>query len=677
MKRVLLSLLAIVTLCVAEAKPTVKSITSPDGKLKVTVTVDNDIRWSVTSGEDVILAPSQIAMQINENETWGVAPRLRKATTGKIDEVIPSPLYKKSEVEDKCSTLTLTFKGDYAVEFRSYNDAAAYRFVSTRAGEYTVKNEISEYKFEGDKTVYCSYVRSNKEKKFEEQYYNSFEQPYIIEKMSQMGQNRLMFLPVLVDMGDKKVCITETDLVSYPGMYLHSQGESTLGANFAPVPDQIKQGGHNMLQGEVQTRKPYIAEINGARSFPWRICIVANNDAELLDNDMVFRLSQPNAIGDTSWIKPGKVAWEWWNDWGLYGVDFVPGVNNKTYEHYIDFASRNGIEYVILDEGWSVNKKADLMQVVPEIDIKHLCDYGAKRGVGIVLWGGYWAVDRDMDNVFKHYSELGVKGFKIDFMDRDDQPMVDFFERAAATAAKYKLMVDFHGAYKPCGLSRKYPNVVNYEGVNGLEQMKWSTLEDFDQVTYDVQIPFIRMVAGPMDYTQGAMLNGTKSSYRKNYYEPMSQGTRCRQLAEYVVFDSPLNMLCDSPSNYMREPECTEFIAAVPTVWDETRGIEGKVGEYIAMARRSGETWYVGAMTDWSARTLNLSLDFLPDGDYEIEIYKDGVNAYRVARDYKKLTLGFKVAEGVVYSNSVLMSDGRLKAEMAPGGGFAARIVRK
>ena len=661
MKRVLLSLLAIVTLCVAEAKPTVKSITSPDGKLKVTVTVDNDIRWSVTSGEDVILAPSQIAMQINENETWGVAPRLRKATTGKIDEIIPSPLYKKSEVEDKCSTLTLTFKGDYAVEFRAYNDAAAYRFVSTRAGEYTVKNEISEYKFQDDNTVYCSYVRSNKEKKFEEQYYNSFEQPYIIEKMSQMGQNRLMFLPVLVDIGDKKGCITETDLVSYPGMYLHSQGESKLGANFAPVPDEVKQGGHNMLQGEVQTRKPYIAEINGARSFPWRICIVANNDAELLDNDMVFRLSQPNAIGDTSWIKPGKVAWEWWNDWGLYGVDFVPGINNKTYEYYIDFASRNGIEYVILDEGWSVNKKADLMQVVPEIDIKHLCDYGAKRGVGIVLWGGYWAVDRDMDNVFKHYSELGVKGFKIDFMDRDDQQMVDFYERAAATAAKYKLFVDFHGAYKPCGLSRKYPNVVNYEGVNGLEKMKWSGLE-LDQVTYDVQIPFIRMVAGPMDYTQGAMRNAQKSSYRESYSEPMSQGTRCRQLAMYVIYEAPFNMLCDSPSNYEKEKECTEFIAEIPTVWDQTVALDGKIGEYAVIARRAGENWYVGGLTNWSQREIEVDLSFLPEGTFEIESIQDGVNANKIASD-------FRIVKQTADNKT------KIKVTAACGGGFTMKIT--
>ena len=457
-------MLAVCAVCAAEARPTERKITSPDGKLVVTVTVAEDIRWSVEADGRTVLAPSRIAMQIGEGETWGVAPRLRRAVTGAIDEVIPAPLYKKSEVVDKCTTLTLQFKGDYAVEFRAYDEAAAYRFVSTRKGDYTVKDEVAEFAFEGDNNVFCSYVRGNADKSFEQQYYNSFENTYVEEPMSKMGPKRLMFLPVLVDMGDRKVCITESDLMSYPGMYLYNpDGGTALKGNYAPVPDEVKQGGHNMLQGEVQTRKPYIAEVSGARSFPWRICIVADNDADLLDEDMVFRLSQPNAIGDTSWIRPGKVAWEWWNDWGLYGVDFRPGINNRTYEYYIDFAARNGIEYVILDEGWSVNLKADLMQVVPEIDIRHLVEYGRERGVGIVLWGGYWAVNRDMENVFKYYSDLGVKGFKIDFMDRDDQQMVDFYERAASTAAKYRLMCDFHGAYKPCGLSRKYPNVVNYE----------------------------------------------------------------------------------------------------------------------------------------------------------------------------------------------------------------------
>ncbi|MEE1103984.1 MAG: glycoside hydrolase family 97 N-terminal domain-containing protein, partial [Alistipes sp.] len=353
MKKVLFLMMAMCAMVAAEAKPTVKSISSPDGTLKVTVTIDQDIRWSVEADGKTVLNPSQIAMQIGENETWGVAPRLKKAVAGKIDEVIPAPLYKKAQVDDKCSTLTLTFKGDYAIEFRAYDEAAAYRFISTRKGAYTVKNEISEYAFAGEPTVFCSYTRSNANKEFSEQYFNSFETPYVIEPMTKMGQKRLMFLPVLVDMGDRKVCITETDLTSYPGMYLYnSNNDNTLESHYAPVPDKIKQGGHNMLQGLVESRKPYIAEVEGERSFPWRICIVANNDAELLDDDMVFRLSHENVIGDTSWIKPGKVAWEWWNDWGLRGVDFQPGVNNRTYEYYIDFAAANGIEYVILDEGW-------------------------------------------------------------------------------------------------------------------------------------------------------------------------------------------------------------------------------------------------------------------------------------------------------------------------------------
>ena len=665
MKKVLFLMMAMCAMVAAEAKPTVKSISSPDGTLKVTVTIDQDIRWSVEADGKTVLNPSQIAMQIGENETWGVAPRLKKAVAGKIDEVIPAPLYKKAQVDDKCSTLTLTFKGDYAIEFRAYDEAAAYRFISTRKGAYTVKNEISEYAFAGEPTVFCSYTRSNANKEFSEQYFNSFETPYVIEPMTKMGQKRLMFLPVLVDMGDRKVCITETDLTSYPGMYLYnSNNDNTLESHYAPVPDKIKQGGHNMLQGLVESRKPYIAEVEGERSFPWRICIVANNDAELLDDDMVFRLSHENVIGDTSWIKPGKVAWEWWNDWGLRGVDFQPGVNNRTYEYYIDFAAANGIEYVILDEGWNVNRKADLMQVIPEIDIKHLCNYAKDRGVGIVLWGGYWAVDRDMENVFKHYSELGVKGFKIDFMDRDDQKMVEFYERAAALGAKYHLMCDFHGAYKPCGLSRKYPNVVNYEGVNGLEQMKWSRFSDFDQVTYDTQIPFIRMVAGPMDYTQGAMLNGTKSSYRVSNSDPMSQGTRCHQLAMYVVFEAPFNMLCDSPSNYEQEPECTQFIASIPTVWDQTKALDGKVGEYAVIARRSGDDWYVGGLNNWHQRQVEIDLSFLPEGQYELVNMVDGYRANVIARD-------FRIVKQSVDSSK------KVKVTMAQGGGFAMKLIKK
>ena len=462
----------------------------------------------------------------------------------------------------------------------------------------------------------------------------------------------------------KKIVITEADLMNYPGMLLQNKdGNNRFENLFAPFPKEVKQGGHNELQMVVQEYEPYIAKLDGACSFPWRVITVSENDAQMADNDMVWKLATPaDPNADWSYVKPGKVAWDWWNDWNLYGVDFRAGINNDTYKYYIDFASKNGIEYVILDEGWAVNKKADLFQVIPEIDLQMLADYAAERNVGLILWAGYWAFDRDMEKVCEHYSKMGIKGFKVDFMDRDDQVMVDFHRRAAEMCAKYNMMVDFHGTYKPTGLHRTYPNVVNYEGVHGLEQMKWDTPET-DQVTYDVTIPFIRMVAGPFDYTQGAMRNATKKNYHPVNTEAMSQGTRCRQLAEFVIFDSPFSMLCDSPSNYLSEPECTRFIAEIPTVWDETKALDGKVSDYVVMARRSGNTWYVGAMTDWDARDLEIDLSFLPAGEYTIEVFKDGINADRAARDYKKTVEDF--------------TPGKLNVHMAPGGGFAAKIVKK
>lgn len=392
--------------------------------------------------------------------------------------------------------------------------------------------------------------------------------------------------------------------------------------------------------------------------------MVSTSDSQLAVNDMVWKLSPKQDAGtDYGWVKPGKVAWDWWNDWNLYGVDFKAGINNETYKYYIDFASAHGIAYVILDEGWAVNLQADLFQVIPEIDIQELVDYGKERGVGIILWAGYWAFNRDMEKVCRHYSEMGVKGFKVDFMDRDDQLMVNFHARAAETAARYDLMLDFHGTYKPTGLSRRWPNVVNYEGVHGLEQMKWRPKE-CDQVTYDVTVPFIRMAAGPMDYTQGAMRNASKSNYRPVYNEPMSQGTRCRQLAEYVVFDSPLNMLCDSPSNYIAEVECTEFIAACPETWDESLGVNGEIGKYITIARRSGDAWYVGALTNWDERDITLDLSFLGEGDWTLDIFQDGPNAEKAARDY-------------VHTTANVPAGRKITARLAPGGGWAAKITRK
>lgn len=481
-----------------------------------------------------------------------------------------------------------------------------------------------------------------------------------------MPSNQIAFTPVVVELEEgRKICIAESDVESYPGMFVYNEEQSTsLKGVFAPYPKNLLQGGHNNLQMLVTERENYIAKCSGKRTFPWRIAIVSSDDKELLDNDLVYKLAAPSRIDDTSWIKPGKVAWEWWNHWGLSGIDFKAGVNNATYKAYIDFAAKHGIEYVILDEGWAVNLKADLFQVVPEIDLKELVAYAESKDIGLILWAGYYAFERDMEDICRYYSELGIKGFKVDFMDRDDQPMVDFHYRGAAIAAKYHLLLDYHGTYKPTGLNRTYPNVVNFEGVHGLEQLKFAGSDKVDQVTYDVTMPFIRMVAGPVDYTQGAMRNGTKRTFRPVNEAPMSMGTRCRQLAEYVIFESPLSMLCDSPVFYERESECTSFIAEVPTVWEETVALDGKIGEYISMARRKGDIWYLGTLTNWEKRTMEIDLSFLGDGEWSAELYKDGVNAGTVASDYIKSIIA-------------IPQDRKLSVTMAEGGGCALKIYKK
>jgi alpha-glucosidase len=643
------------------------SLSSPDGRISAGVTVGSAITWSLAHEGDVMIAPSAVSMTTEGVASFGIEGRLAGSSTRKVDTSFAAPIYKRAVVRDNFNELTLRFRGDYNLIFRAYDDGVAYRWEYTGKTPFTVLNEQAEFRFAPDVDAVFSYVRGGGNGTVgtvrERQFRNSFEDQYAYISLSEWEADRLAFLPVVAGgPGGKKVLITEADLMNYPGMYLDGdRGDGILRGVYATYPKTLEQGGHNRLQMLVTERENHIAKVAGPEKFPWRIAIVAANDAELLDSDMVYKISTP-PTGDYGWVRPGKVAWDWWNAWNLRGVDFKSGVNNDTYKYYIDFASHYGIEYVILDEGWAVNKQADLMQVVPEIDLPGLVDYAATKNVGIILWAGYWAFDRDMENVCRHYAAMGVKGFKVDFMDRDDQPMVDFHRRAAGMGAKYGLMMDFHGTYKPAGLHRTYPNVINFEGVNGLEQMKWAT--DLDQVTYDVTIPFVRQVAGPMDYTQGAIRNASRGNFRAVNSEAMSQGTRCRQLAEYVVFESPLNMLCDSPSNYMDEKECTEFIAAIPTVWDETVALGGEIAKYVSIARRNGDEWYVGAMTNWDARTLTLDLSFLGEGSYTAEIFRDGINANRNASDYKKETLE-------------IPADRNLTVTMAPGGGWVARIYKK
>ncbi len=649
------------------AKDRTYSLASPDGHISATVTVGEDIRYSVFRDGQVLIAPSTISMNLSDGMVFGQNDKVRKAVRTSFDETFPTVAYKKAAVRDNYNQITLIFT-EFALVFRAYDDGLAYRFEG-RLGkdrEYKVISERAEFDFAEDRTAFVPYVIGLGGKQFDGQFYNSFENTYTVQKLSAWKKDKLAFLPLAVEAEDGvKVLVTEANLTNYPGMYLLGEEESArLKGVFAPYPKFVEQGGKHLLHGIVTERENFIAKVRGNEVFPWRAIIVSTSDAQLAVNDMVWKLSPaPDAGTDWSWVKPGKVIWDWWNGWNVYGVDFKSGINNETYKYYIDFAAAHGIEYVILDHGWSVRLKADLLQVIPEIDMEGMIEYGRERGVGIILWAGYWAFDRDMENVCRHYAEMGVKGFKVDYIDRDDQIAVNFHARVAETAARYGLLVDFHGTYKPTGLNRRWPNVVNYEGVHGLEQMKWSQ-SDVDQVTYDVTVPFIRMAAGPMDYTQGAMRNAVRKNFRPVNDEPMSQGTRCRQLAEYVVFDSPLNMLCDSPSNYLKEPECTKFIAGVPTVWDESRAVNGKIGEFITIARRSGDVWYVGALTNWDKRDIEMDLGFLGDGEWKMEIFQDGINADKAARDY-------------VRTVAAVPSDRRLTAHLASGGGWICRISSK
>lgn len=660
MNKQLITLFTAALLCMPAVGSAAKqyALSSPDGLLRATVSVtDGKLTYSLSHNGTSVLAASPLAMEISGHRTLGEGVKSAKRVERKrVNVNRATPFYRKSSVSLQCNQLTLQF-GDYDVQFQAYDQGLAYRFVTHMSDSINVVSETAEFTLPADCEIYTTKVNS-KGKTYEEQLKNSFENTYEQAPLSQIDRSKLCQGPVLVSLTDgKRLLISDYNTLDYPGMMLYPADGNRLVAYYAGVPKTQHQGGHNNLQMLVDSRQPYIARTAGSRTFPWKMLIVATADEQLLTTDVPVCLADEPKITDTSWIKPGKVAWDWWNHWNLKGVDFKTGVNNDTYRYYIDFAAKNGIEYVILDEGWAVNLAADLMQVVPEIDLEQLVAYANQRGVGLVLWAGYKAFARDIEGVCAHYSKMGIKGFKIDFMDRNDQEIERFLEDAARIAAKHHLFVDFHGTCPPQGLQYIWPNVLNFEAVAGLEQVKWSTFKQYDEVRHETILPFIRQVVGPMDFTQGAMRNATRANFYKCNTQPMSQGTRCRQMGLYMILESPFNMLCDAPTSYEANQECTSFIAGVPTVWDETRVLKAKVGECVVEARRKGNSWWIGGITNWDARDIELDLSFLQGRS--MTIFTDGVNADKNAEDYKSQTLEVPAT---------------LTVHLAPGGGFAAVI---
>jgi alpha-glucosidase len=623
-------------------------LSSPDNRIEVRIDVADKITYAVSCNNIDILAPSPISMTLGNKLTLGANPQITNTKTRTVNEKIhPVVPVKRKVIIDHYNEIAIDFAGNFGLVFRAYDDGIAYRFVTGFDKRIKVYSEQVVFNFTKDHKIYFPE---------ETNFITGSERSYEYLSISKISPKRFCSLPALVDINNgPKVLITEVDLSDYAGLYLRGGNTSSLYGLFPAV--ILKKTMRKTHKTVVQQRADYIAETDGSRSFPWRAMIITEKDGDLINSEMVFKLAGPLQLKDTSWIKPGKVAWDWYNANNVYGVDFRAGVNTDTYKYYIDFAAKYGIEYVILDEGWS--KLDDLLTTTAKMDLPEIFRYAKSKNVGVILWVTWKALNDQLVPAMEQFEKWGAVGIKVDFMERDDQWMVNYYEKIAREAAKYHLLVDFHGSYKPSGLRRAYPNVITREGVKGQEHNKWS---DNVSPEHDVIIPFIRMAAGPMDYTPGGMLNAQKKNFRPIFDRPMSQGTRCHQLAMYVVFESPLQMLTDSPSHYLREPECMEFLSAVPSVWDETLVLNAKVGDYVLIARQSGSDWYVGAMTDWNRRELNIDFSFLPRGEYTIHIYQDGINADRYASDYKKRV-------------EKISSTDKMKIKLAPGGGWAARIT--
>jgi len=649
-----LTLIFLILIYPMNASPKEYALTSPDGHIDVRIFVDEHISWSVHYKDRPVIDKSPVSLILDENIILGKNPVLIKSRKDKVkNEIRPAVPNKSSLIMDSFNTIKLDFDGSYSLIFRAYDDGIAYRFTTHYPEEITIKNEDLRLNFPEDHKAYFPQ---------EESLISHYEREYLEKKLTEIPENAFCSLPVLLQTEDPHyVFISESDLYDYPCLFLSGTNEKALKSLFPKAILETKAPDTRTDRNEVITKQAdYIARTKGTRDFPWRVFIITDDAGTLIESNLVFQLASPLKISDTEWIRPGKVAWDWWNALNIYGVDFESGINTETYKYSIDFASEFGIDYIILDEGWSQTTH-DVTEPNPEINIKELIAYGKEKNVGLILWLLWQPLDKDMEHILSTYAEWGAKGVKVDFMQRGDQYMVNFYRRTAEQAAKHKLLVDFHGAFKPAGLRRAYPNLLTYEGVKGLEHSKWSR-----DITpkHDVTLPFIRMAAGPMDYTPGAMNNAQKSNFAVRYTRPVSQGTRCHQIALYVVYESPLQMLCDSPSNYYREKACTAFISKIPVTWDETICLEAEVAKYAVVARRKGENWYIGALTDWTPRDFELSLSFLGEGTYTASIMKDGVNAHKHAEDYKK-------------TEKEVTAESGINIKMAPGGGWAAVLTKK
>ena len=630
-------------------------VKSPDGRIAAELSTDKNLSLKFRFNDSELLKESPIGMKLKDGMEIGRNPKVKSHKLSNHKETINAPFYRQQSFGTAYQELNVALKNGFGIIVRAYDEGVAYRFYTQRGGKTIIENETANYNFGKDKKAWLPYT-TNDEKPMAMAFQNIYHETAI-----DTAKHKLAFLPATVDCGKAKVTILESDLVSYPGMWLQADGDN-LKAVFAPYPKEMAYYPWRHMS-HVKSTCDYIATSTGKRNYPWRVFAITEHDTEMPINNLVYALSRPNKIGDTSWIKPGKVAWDWWNDWNLKGVDFKAGINYDTYKYYIDFAHNHGLEYIVLDEGWYNSKEGSILKPIDEIQLPKLIEYAKSKGVGIVLWAVFNVMDENLETICKTYADMGIKGFKVDFMDRDDQTAAEMVERLAACTAKHHLILDLHGIYKPMGLNRTYPNILNYESVFGMEESRWTDAKN-DMPKYDVTFPYIRMMAGQVDFTPGAMRNGTKEDWRAIYTKPISMGTRCHQAACYVVQDSPFTMLADSPTSYEADEPYTKFIASLPVIFEKTIIPQGEIGKYIVTARKKGNDWYMGGQTNWDERTLTLNFDFLGDGDYEAQILQDGINANHDAEDY-------------VIKSQIINNKSQMKMLLASGGGFVIKLIKK
>jgi len=631
---------------------------SPGKNISVSVYYKDKITYTINYGEETILQPSLIDLVLENGQRLSGNLKLQKKSITSHDEKIISPVPEKRKVIiDNYNELTLQFRQPFTILFRVYNDGVAYQIITRFKDSITIKNEVARFNFSPNKKVLLPIVEPRKD---EDRFHTSFEELYQLKSINSLSDSIIAYSPALVGTGNEiKIGITESGLDDYPGMFLGGTKNNALQGVFAPYPLEEKMTDGEFPQAIVTKRADYIAKVKGSRNLPWRVLLIAKEDKDLPSNDIVYRLASTSKLPDASWVHPGKGTDEWIIGINLFNVPFKSGVNTASYKYYIDFARQFGFQRIMMDAGWSNYK--NLFDINPAINMDTLTAYAKSKNIKISMWTLCSTLDRQLDSALDQFNKWGVDFIMTDFMDRDDQKMVDFYTRIAKACAEHKIMIMFHGAYAPKGFNRTWPNAVTREGVLGSEYNIWS---DKPSPEHDLTLPFTRMLAGPMDYEPGLLDNATKDQFRPIDKKVMSQGTRCHQLAMFVVYDNPMQIFSGNPSQGVLEPDFMNLLGSIPTTWDETKILDARVSDYIITARKKDNDWYIGGMTDWTSREFTLPLDFLDDGNYDAELCMDGVNADTYASDYVIKRFAFKKGQ-------------QLKIKMAQGGGFVLKLVKK